>query len=193
MDLKMELEEFQPYDEQEKQDIKVILRYLDVFDDLYVRDNELAHITSSCWILNSSLDKVLMIYHNIYDSWGWCGGHADGDQDLMAVAIREAQEETGIEHLVGVIDTFFAVDILPVWHHVKRGQFISSHQHMNVTYLFIGDEKEELRMKPDENSGVKWIDVKDMDKVVKEADMLPIYHKLMDKAKILYGKKAHEK
>lgn len=182
MNLREELSSFSSIDEIEAQDVKVILRYLDVFDDLYSRDNELAHITSSSWILNPTLDRVLMIYHNIYDSWGWCGGHADKDQDLAHVAMKEAKEETGIKDLTQIGNNFFAVDILPVWRHMKRGKPISSHQHMNVTYLFIGDDTQELFVKSDENSGVKWIKIDEIAKYVREEDMLPVYDKLNKKA-----------
>ncbi|MEG0424054.1 MAG: NUDIX hydrolase [Erysipelotrichaceae bacterium] len=187
MNLKQALLNFESIDRFENQDKQVMLHYLDVFDDLYERRNEIAHITSSAWILNKTGDKVLMIYHNIYDSWGWVGGHADGDHDLAYVALKEAKEETGLTSLTQVGDGFIAVDILPVWHHLKRGEVINSHLHMNVTYLFIGDEQQSIRIKPDENSGVKWIDVKAIDEFVSEASMLPIYHKLMGKSLSILG------
>ena len=57
-------------------------------DDVLVRDNEIAHITSSGFIVNKLRTKVLMIHHNIYNSWGWTGGHADGDEDLLYVAMK---------------------------------------------------------------------------------------------------------
>ncbi|MEF9962519.1 MAG: NUDIX hydrolase [Erysipelotrichaceae bacterium] len=182
MNLKQSLLNFEGIDMIENQDKQVMLRYLDVFDDLYDRSNELAHLTSSAWILNQTMDKVLMIYHNIYDSWGWVGGHADGEHDLAYVALKEAKEETGLLSLKQIGDSFIAVDILPVWRHMKHAHAISSHQHMNVTYLFIADEEQAIRIKPDENSGVKWIDVSLIDEIVSEKDMLPIYHKLMNKA-----------
>jgi len=60
-----------------------------------LRDNEIAHITSSGFILNKSLDKALLIHHNIRNVWAWTGGHADGNSNLLEVAIQEAVEETG--------------------------------------------------------------------------------------------------
>lgn len=53
-------------------------------------------MTASAWVVNKDRSKVLMIYHNIYNSWSWLGGHADGETDLLAVAIREVREEAGI-------------------------------------------------------------------------------------------------
>ncbi len=81
MNLYEELKSYVPYNEQEAGDLKVMMKYLESFDDVYTRDNVFGHITASPWIINEDASKVLMIYHNIYDSWGWCGGHADGDQE----------------------------------------------------------------------------------------------------------------
>lgn len=182
VDVKDMIKAYQPWNDQEKQDQYVILKYLNVFDDLLVRENELLHLTASSWIMNPSHDKVLMIYHNLYDSWGWTGGHADGDADLLHVAIKEANEETGIQNLTLLSEEILALDILPVWHHVKRGHFVSSHQHANVTYLFEADENLPLMMKPDENQGVMWIPIDRLREYVSEPDMLPVYDKLNKRA-----------
>ena len=92
-----QIEKDNPVDEQEKKDKEIILDFINKNDDVLVRDNEIAHITSSGFIVNKLRTKVLMIHHNIYNSWGWTGGHADGDSDLIKVSIKEAKEETGIK------------------------------------------------------------------------------------------------
>ena len=93
-----EIDRYVPINEQETKDKEIILNYIRNNEDVLTRDNEIAHITSSGFIVNKSRSKVLMIHHNIYNSWGWTGGHADGDSDLLHVAIKEAKEETGIKH-----------------------------------------------------------------------------------------------
>ena len=97
-----------------------------------------------------------MAYHNIYDSWSWLGGHADGETDLLAVAIREVKEEAGISGVRSVSEGIFSLESLTVDGHVKRGKYVSSHLHLNVTYLLEADEHGQLRVKEDENSGVAW-------------------------------------
>ena len=114
-------------------------------------------MTASSWLLNATHDKVLMIYHNIYHSWAWTGGHADGDRDLLAVAKREAMEETGVTEIRVISEDIFSLEILTVDGHEKRGVYVPSHLHLNVTYLLEADEAEVLRIKPDENSGVEWM------------------------------------
>ena len=71
-------------------------------------------MTASSWLLNATHDKVLMIYHNIYHSWAWTGGHADGDRDLLAVAKREAMEETGVTEIRAISEDIFSLEFLTV-------------------------------------------------------------------------------
>ena len=113
-------------------------------------------MTASSWIVNPARTKVLMVYHNIYDSWSWTGGHADGETDLLAAALREAKEETGITKVRPVTEDIYSLEILTVDGHVKHGKYVSSHLHLNVTYLLEADEDEILHKKDDENSGVAW-------------------------------------
>lgn len=182
------LKNFQPYNEQEAQDKIVMLSYIHDFDNIYKRENVYAHMTSSPWIMNATGDKVLMIYHNIFKSWGWCGGHCDGDSDVIAVALREGKEETGLHELELVSKELLAIDILPVPPHVKRGKFVSAHVHLNTTFLCIAKESQSLQIKPDENSGVKWIPIKEINSYVSEEDMKVVYQKLIEKSTMMIKK-----
>ena len=94
--LKNNIEKFVPYNEQEETDKRIMLKYLKDFDDVLTRQNEYGHFTSSAFILNKERTRLLMIYHKIYNSWAWTGGHSDGDNDLLHVAMKEAKEETGL-------------------------------------------------------------------------------------------------
>lgn len=155
-------------------------------DDAYYRTNSIAHITASSWIVNEDFTKVLMCYHNIYKSWSWTGGHADGEKDLKAVAIREAKEETGIENIETITPDFYDVEVIPVPAHRKRGFAVGNHLHLNVTYLLKANERDILKVKEDENTKVAWIDFDKLDEMVEEKDMLPLYHRLHKKALDLY-------
>lgn len=182
MDFKQQLTQYQPYNEQEERDKAVILSLLDAKLDIYTRENPVAHMTASSWLLNKTHDKVLMIYHNIYHSWSWTGGHADGERDLLAVAKREAAEETGVTDIKAVTEDIFSVEILTVDGHDKRGVYVPSHLHLNVTYLLEADEEEVLRVKPDENSGVKWFSLEGALEACTEPWMIErIYTKLNEK------------
>ena len=156
MNIEQQIADYKPYNEQEAHDQAVMRQLLATQPDLFTRENQVAHMTASSWLLNATHDKVLMIYHNIYHSWAWTGGHADGDRDLLAVAKREAMEETGVTEIQAISEDIFSLEILTVDGHEKRGVYVPSHLHLNVSYLLEADEEEVLRIKPDENSGVRW-------------------------------------
>ncbi len=174
--------DFVPLCEQEETDRKILYKALEEEEDILVRENLQAHFSASAWIRNRTGDKVLMLYHNIYRSWSWAGGHADGEADLKQVAMREVREETGLENLKLLKDGIFSLEVLTVDGHEKRGVYIPSHLHYNVTYLFEGDETERLRIRPDENSAVSWIERERLKEEVAEAWMMErIYAKLLSR------------
>ena len=135
-----ELEAYRPWNDQEERDRAELLRRLRSGEALYTRDNAAGHLTASAWVVSPDLTQVLMAYHNLYDSWSWLGGHADGDRDLLAVSMREVREESGLTAVRPVSPHIYSLEILTVDGHEKRGAYVSSH----------------LRRKPDENSAVAW-------------------------------------
>ena len=156
MELRREIERYAPCDAQETRDREVMLYAIDRMQDVLTRENPIAHFTASAWIVNPGRDRVLMAWHNIYKTWAWTGGHADGESDLLAVALREAREETGIARIAPVRRDIYSIEVLPVNSHIKRGQFVAAHLHLNATYLLEADDAQPLRPKPDENSAVGW-------------------------------------
>ena len=156
MELLQILERYAPFNEQEARDRAVLMGLLRTGQDLWTRENEAAHLTASAWVVNENRDKVLMAYHNIYHSWSWLGGHADGERDLLAVALREVGEESGVIHVRPLSEEIFSLEILTVDGHEKRGKYVPSHLHLNLTYLLEAREGDALSMKADENSGVAW-------------------------------------
>lgn len=185
MNLYTQLLSYQPFDAQEEADKGVMLDALLRYNDLYDRSNLILHLTASSWITNPSHDRILMIYHNIYHSWAWTGGHADGDRDLLSVAVREASEETGLVSVRPVSSELFSIETLTVNSHVRRGVFVPSHLHLNVTYLLEADDRETLRSKPDENSDVRWFSPEGAVEACSEPWMQPIYRKLNAKLEAL--------
>ena len=184
MSIYEEIARYQPFNEQEARDKAVILRFLEQNDDAFLRENRIAHITASAWVVNPARDKVLMVYHKIYDSWSWTGGHADGETDLLSVALREVTEETGVRSVRPVSPEIFSLEVLTVDGHEKRGEYVSSHLHLNVTYLLEADDAEPLRICEDENKGVAWFGLDEALRASTEPWFVKrIYGKLNEKLK----------
>lgn len=179
-----EIKNYKPYNEQEEKDKEIMLDYINNFDNVLTRENEFGHFTASSWVLNKERTKVLMIYHNIYDSWAWTGGHADGDTNLLYTAMREVQEETGLKNIKPIQENIFSLEIICVNGHVKKGKYVSSHVHLNCTYLLEADENEKVSIKEDENSGVKWVPIEEVKNISKEKWIVEnVYNKLNEKLK----------
>lgn len=184
MSLFQEITAYTPINEQELRDKEVMLRYITQNPDYLERTNLIAHFTASIWTVNKERTKTLMVYHNIYNSWSWIGGHADGIEDLRSVAMRELQEETGVAHATLVSKEIFSLESLTVDGHMKKGIYVPSHLHLNVTYLAEADENEVLTVNAEENQAVKWFTFEDSLKASTEPWFVEnIYKKLIDKCK----------
>lgn len=184
IEVRTKIENYQPYNEQEEKDKQVMLKYIHTFDNILKRENELAHFTASSWAVNQEKTKVLMIYHNIYQSWTWTGGHSDGEPDLLKVAIKELKEETGLEKVKILSKDIFSLETLTVKGHIKKGEYVSSHIHLNLTYLLEVEEKEIIKVQKDENKKVRWVPLEEVKQISEENWMKEnIYTKLNQKLK----------
>ena len=186
MEIYEQIKAYRPWNEQERQDQVLILEFLRKNSDAFYRTNLLAHMTASAWVVNPQRSKVLMVYHRLYDSWSWAGGHADGEEDLLAVALREVREETGVQRLRPVTEEIYSLEVLTVDGHEKHGRYVPSHLHLNVTYLLEAEEDQPLRVCEAENSGVAWFSLADALSASTEPWFVErIYNKLNEKLKVL--------
>ena len=183
-DLIRDIERYIPFNEQEERDKTLILDWICNNENAFSRDNVVAHMTSSAWVVNKDRSKVLMVYHNIYNSWSWLGGHADDETDLLSVAIREVKEEAGILNVQPVSNDIFSMESLTVDGHVKKGEYVSSHLHLNITYLLEADSEEAVTVNEDENSGVAWFASEEaLEKSTEPWFVKNVYTKLLNKMK----------
>lgn len=156
MNLYQKIQNYFPVNEQEAHDKEQMLMFMRNNLNCLERENRIAHFTASVWTVNRERTKTLMVYHNLYDSWSWIGGHADGEADLCAVALRELREETGVKQARLISNEIFSLETLTVDGHIKKGEYVPSHLHFNVTYLAEADEDEMLVINEAENKGVRW-------------------------------------
>lgn len=178
---------YQPFNEQEAADKHVILAQLAAGPQALQRQSP-AHLACSVWTVDPHRTQTLAVYHNIYRSWSWIGGHADGEPRLAQVALRELQEETGVQGRLldcgsgGIL----SLEVLTVDGHVKRGAYVGSHLHLNVTYLAQAQPSQPLRVKEDENSAVAWLTPAELLERSTEPWIRDrIYRKLIDKVATL--------
>ena len=183
-----QIENYPPFNEQEEKDKALILGWISNNENAFSRENTVAHITASAWVVNKDRSKVLMVYHNIYNSWSGLGGHADGETDLLSVAVREVKEEAGISNVHPVSEEIFSMESLTVDGHVKKGKYVSSHLHFNITYLLEADPEEAVSIKADENSGVAWFSPEEaLEKSTEPWFVEHVYSKLLEKMNDVKG------
>ena len=184
MELLQQILAYIPQSEQEERDQRLMIQTLQSCPSCLLRSNETVHFTTSIWTVNRSCDKALMVYHNIYDSWSWIGGHADGEENLPGVALRELYEETGLRQAQLASPEIFSLEILTVNGHEKRGQYVPCHLHYNITYLAFADETAPLKSNPAENKAVRWMTFEQVLQESTEPWMVQrVYKKLIDRCK----------
>lgn len=185
MTLEEQIKNYQPFNEQEEVDKEYFLKFINIFDDVLTRKNIFGHFSSSAFVVNEDRNKIVVVYHIINDGWMYPGGHADGEEDLLSVAVREVEEETGLKARV-LDNNIYAIQADPVQPHIKNGKFVPAHIHFDVIYLLEANDKEPLMYREDESKGVKWIDFKDAtdDSIV--PFVRPIHKKLIKKLRSQY-------
>lgn len=180
MNLKEEITNFIPFDSDEAKIKEYHLKWINTFNDVLTRENEFGHFTASAFVVNKERTKMLVVYHNIYDAWIFPGGHADGEENLLSVAIREVEEETGLK--AKVLDKhIYAISASPIVGHIKRGKYVPAHTHLDVVYLLEADDKEKLTFRSDESKGVKWINLEDASGEDIVDFIRPVHKRMIDK------------
>ncbi len=178
--LREKLAAYRPLNEQEAADKERMLFLLDACPDtILTRENPLAHFTGSGLIVDRNRQKVLLIYHTLYDAWTWTGGHADGEEDLLGTALREAREETGLTGVRPLSEDIAELDILAVQGHTKNGRYVSAHLHLSIGFLLTADAGLPLTVNIRETKDVGWFPLRELTEKAGEKHMQPVYQKLL--------------
>ncbi len=184
-----EIERYLPKDQSEEKAKAYFLSKTGQARDAMLYREAPVHITVSALIVSPDFSKTLMVFHNIYRSFSWTGGHVDGETDFLEKSRTEAIEETGASVLYPLTKACLSLDLLPVAAHKRRGQAVEAHSHLNLTYAFIAPQAQSLRPKPDENSDVAFLEIGQLETVCKEPHMVPIYQKILSRMRSIRDEK----
>ncbi|MFD2574127.1 NUDIX hydrolase [Spirosoma soli] len=172
------LRQYEPTDATEKEMTQVTLDFVQRHPDCFDRSLLIGHITGSAWIVSPDRERVLLIHHRKLDRWLQPGGHADGDPDVAAVALREAQEETGLTSLKLVEDqkqnpSIFDVDVHTI---PARGE-VPEHLHYDIRFLLEADPEEPFGFS-EEIKNISWLTLLDVNNLDSSESILRMCRKI---------------
>lgn len=124
------LDEYDPIDEGELKTKFKIIDFVNDNRDCFFRTNASGHVTGSCWLVDNNGQDVLLTHHKKLNKWVQLGGHADGNPNILDVAMREAREESGIGGIVAIDGRIFDVDI----HHIPQHKDVGPHFHYDIRF-----------------------------------------------------------
>lgn len=148
------LHQYNPWDEQEQASKNAVIQFISQYEDCFERTLTVGHITGSAWVVDPSGERVLLLHHKKLNIWVQPGGHCDGNGDVLAVAIKEAQEESGIQHIEPINDEIFDIDVHAIHATIKEPQ----HYHYDIRFL-LRVTSNERPVKNDESHDIAWFAV----------------------------------
>lgn len=146
------LENHSPTDENELKMRNETIEFVKTKEDCFKRELLIGHVTGSAWIVNDARTHVLMMHHRKLNQWFQPGGHCDGDPDVLNVALKEANEETGLENLKVVNGEIYDVDV----HQIPERKGVPAHYHYDVRFLIEADMNEQLIV-TEESNDLAWV------------------------------------
>jgi hypothetical protein len=152
--LREKLERYHPTDEREVADKDKMLDFLNLHEDCFERSLSVGHFTGSCWLVNHDGTKFLLALHRKIGRWLQLGGHADCDPDLARVSLKEAREESGLQHIELLSEEIFDIGV----HLIPEYQKIPAHYHYDVRFLMRASDPQKHIKISDESDDLRWFD-----------------------------------
>ncbi len=130
-----------------------------MYHDCFERTLAVGHVTGSAWIVDRQGTHTLLAHHRKLDRWMQCGGHADGESDILGVALREALEESGLPELTIASRTIYDIDV----HQIPGRPGEPAHEHFDVRYVLFGDTRQRPIVSR-ESKAVAWVPLSQLER-----------------------------
>ena len=150
-----------------------IIKFVEDHPDCFERSLKIGHITGSAFIINTEQTHTLLTHHRQLEKWLQLGGHSDGDHDTLNVALREAEEESGLKGIVAVSENIFDVDVHPIPSRKNEPE----HFHYDIRFLFQADETQPLTLSY-ESKDLAWIPLDRITEYTTEESVLRMVRKI---------------
>lgn len=160
------------WDAQEQQYLRQTIDFVRENEDCFERSLEPGHMTSSAWILSPDRQQVLLLFHTKLGKWLQPGGHADGDPDLLEVALREVKEETGLQELRTLNAGIFDLDI----HTIPARKSDPEHLHYDLRFLLEASPDAPL-FQNHESRALRWVPLTEVNGLTQERSVLRMVEK----------------
>lgn len=169
------LAEHVAYDEAEATALAQIVEFVALNDRCFDRGLGEGHVTGSAWVLDSDGSHVLLTHHRKLGLWLQLGGHADGDADVAAVALREAREESGLSAVRLASDAIFDVDV----HRIPGRRDAAEHLHYDVRYR-VEAERDAALCVSVESHDLAWVELGRVEELTTDASVMRMVRKSLD-------------
>ncbi len=170
-----ELKNYKPFDDEEKLMLEKFIFLVETNKDCFQSYCYPEHITACAWIIDKNYSHLLFTHHKKLDKWLQLGGHADGEENLLNVATREAKEESGLTSIEVITRDIFSIDIHPI----PARNDVQSHYHYDVRYFFKADKNEKLVVSS-ESKDLKWLPISQIELYNNDRAVLRMLKKTKD-------------
>lgn len=167
------LRQHTPFDTEEQTMWLDTTRFVEEYPDCFERWLAIGHVTGSAWIVDETQTSVLLMHHRKLDKWFQPGGHADGDSDILRVALKEAQEETGLETVSILSQSIFDVDV----HLIPANAKEAAHYHYDIRFLFSADSLQPLTINS-ESKDLVWVPLSEVERYNNSNSLLRMVRKM---------------
>jgi len=155
-----------------------IIAFIEQHDTCFNRELLVGHLTGSAWIVNRAGTHTLLTHHKKLNKWLQLGGHADGDSDILQVAKREADEESGLSGLTIEDGQIFDLDI----HQIPARTDEPQHFHYDIRFVFLSNESEDFIVS-EESHDLAWVEISHLEDYSSEESMIRMAQKWLDRHK----------